>query len=144
MKTFRSLIIFAFSLLCNSALGQGIPLNQVLFSSDDVIIEGNLTDCIDEKNGTAKQYQVLEIKNLTNSSITVSFKKQLWYGSKCISCNSESEEYTASVEVAPNGVVSGNCESFDKTLKVFVRMLKLKGVTQLTHFEILDVEITEL
>lgn len=116
----------------------------MIFTSESITIESTLVDCNDIKNGTAKQYQSLEVKNLTASSIQVRFKKQLWYGGKCTSCQSDSEEYVTSVRLEPNGSLKGDCESNDKQLKVFVRMLNLKDVSQLTHFELVDVEITEL
>lgn len=144
MKTKAYLFIVILTLTSHIVSGQNNQPLQTLYSNNSISIESELIDCISTKNGTAKQYQLLQVKNLTDRTVKVTFKKNLWYGGKCTSCNSNSEEYISSVEIEPHGIVSGDCETYDKQLKVFVKMLNLKDVKQLTHFELVDVNVIEL
>ncbi len=115
-------------------------LNGVLFSNEAAAIKSTTIDCVNKANGTAKQYLALEVQNNSDSPISVSFKKELWYDGNCISCNSNGQEFSVVKELEPNQTLVADCES-DKSLKIFVKMLEIKGVRQLTHFELKDIEI---
>ena len=133
-----------FILLFISIQGNSQDLtDQQLFSENGVCIHQQLTDCIDNKNGTAKQYLFLQVINTTENAQRVSFKKELWYAGKCLTCDSDSDEYTISIDLDPGQSVSSNCENHN-SLSAFVRMLNLKNVRQLTHFELKNIQVTEL
>ncbi len=115
-------------------------LNGVLFSNEVATIKSASINCTNKAKGTAKQYLGLEIQNNSDSPITVSFKKELWYDGECVSCNSNGDEFSVIKELEPSQTLLADCE-LDKSLKIFVKMLELKGVRQLTHFELKDIEI---
>lgn len=116
---------------------------DVLFEGQGITISAQLVDCEDTHNGTHKQYYLLTTENKNPNAKAISFKKELWYDGKCLSCTSESEEYVARVEVGANSSKSGECRESDQ-LRVFVKMLNLQGVRQLTHFELTNISVTDV
>jgi hypothetical protein len=134
-----SVVTLSMLLFETSVFGQSIS-SGIQFENELVQINTQLIDCVSESNGTAKQYFAIEVVNLSVSPIGVTFKKDLWYDGICVSCDSESEEYISEIELEANATVKGDCES-GKNLKVFVKMLELKNVRQLTHFELNNIQI---
>ena len=144
MKVYFVFVLFALLFgNISSSLAQEANFNGILFQNEQVTVQSSTMDCISEVNGTAKQFVSVEIENKTEGQLLISFKKDMWYAGKCISCNSNSDEYITSITIEPNESVKGNCETPDKQLKVFVKMLNLTGVRTLTHFELVDMNITE-
>lgn len=117
--------------------------SEIQFENNQVSISTETLDCIDASKGTAKQCLSLIVSNKLDQPISVSFKREMWYGSKCLNCNSDSKEYISQIELGANETKTGDCSS-SKQLLIFSKMLELKGVRELTHFEIKNINIQEL
>lgn len=143
MKTYFSVLLtFACSFLSTVSFSQNAQIEGVQFSNETITISTKKTDCISTKNGTAKQYLNITIENKSSDDVQVSFGKELWYDGKCINCNNISTEHQVTVKLSGGSSTSGNCES-GKDLKVFVKMLELKNVRQLTDFEFVDIKLAK-
>lgn len=135
MKNLFVLLVLAFAATTGRAQSNA---PAVSYDDEKMNISSTETDCIDTINGTAKRYLSLSITNKTDNELSVSFKKNMWYAGNCISCDSDSEEYTAKIQLQPAESVQGTCDD-NPNLMVFSRMLELKGVRQLTHVELDDI-----
>lgn len=117
--------------------------NQIYFS-DGVEINIINTDCIDKASGIEKQLLVVELINTNMYAINVSFKKEIWYDNNCQTCNTNSDEYTVNQIIVDNSTVIGGCKSENKSLNIFVKMLNLDNVRQLTNYELKDIKIEKV
>ncbi len=140
MNTHWLIVLFSFVFFNQNCFAQQ---TEVLFENEDAVITSTVIDCIDEANGTAKQYVSLAATNKRAYSIEISFKKDLWYGAKCISCNSTSQEYVSVIQLEGNEVEAGQCGD-SKKLLLFKKMLKLKDVRELSHFELKNLNTRKL
>jgi len=144
MKAFLAILTtLTWSLLSLSGFGQNSQIEGVQFSDESVTISTELIDCISNKNGTAKQYLSIKIENKLQTEVQVKFKKNLWYDGICTNCESESDEHLVNLKVAAASTAFGNCSS-GKPAMIFVKMLNLENVRQLTHFELKDIEVIKL
>lgn len=116
--------------------------SKVEHESDGITISSTWQDCVDEKNGIAKQYIMFSIENRSAQSVIVSFKKNMWYDGTCISCDSESLEYVVSARIDANGKLEDSCTE-NNGLRIFSKMLNLKDVRQLTHYELSNIKVTD-
>lgn len=116
---------------------------STIYSSAGVSITSQLEDCHDTKNGTHKQYVLLSISNEKNTAIKISWKRELWHDGKCTTCMADSDEYHTSVEIPANTTLSGECTE-NNGLRIFVKMLDLKDVRQLTHYELKEITVTDV
>lgn len=114
-----------------------------MYSESGITIYAELMDCHDDRNGTHKQYYLLTAENKNSNAKTISFEKELWYDGKCLSCETESSEYAVTVKLEPNSTLTGKCTK-NGPLRVFVKMLELKGVRKLTHFELKNISISDV
>jgi uncharacterized protein YcfL len=134
-------------LLCFGSVGfaqsSNEGFNQTIFDSELASISTEYVECIDEANGTAKAYLLINAVNKSNSVIDISFKKNLWFDGECVNCESESNEHILSFELEPSETKTGGCET-NSGMRIFVRMLNLTDVRQLTHFELETIEVTKL
>lgn len=141
--SFATLLSIACLLTSLPIYGQDSEITGVQFSDDQVQISTEFLDCVSVKNGTAKQYLNITIQNKLESPVQVSFRKELWYDGLCINCENLSDEYLVDVKLEGGETLSSNCEG-DKKLKVFFKMLELKNVRQLSHYEFKDIQIEKL
>ena len=144
MKTLF-LLVFASLSYASSGFSQQTsnPSEQVLFESDLASIYTKYVECVDEANGISKAYLLIHAQNKSNSPIFVSFKKEIWFDGNCVSCDSESDEYRINIPLASGETKTGSCETSDG-MRIFVRMLNLENVRQLSHFELENIEVTKL
>ena len=144
MKTLF-LLVFASLSYASSSFSQQTsnPSEQVLFESDLASIYTKYVECVDEANGISKAYLLINAQNKSNSPISVSFKKEIWFDGNCVSCDSESDEYRINIQLASGETKTGSCETSDG-MRIFVRMLNLENVRQLSHFELENIEVTKL
>ncbi len=98
-------------------------------------------DCVNPSKGTAKQYLFIEIINTTSSELKVSLDKEIWYNNKCQTCNSNSQEYKIEVTLLGNSSLRGSCESKNKTLRIFSKMLNLDKVRKLSKYELKNIKV---
>ena len=135
-KTLTFLLVFVTAL----AFGQNKEKIK-LFEQKDVIINIIQEDCINPKKGTEKEYYFIEIINNNSASVNVSFKKEIWYNNVCQSCDSESDEYKVNITVAANSSVIGDCNSDNKSLSIFSKMLNLDKVRKLSKYELKNINV---
>ena len=134
-------VLFTF-LVCLCSISFAQNGNKVeYFSNDGITISLISKDCINTAKGTAKQYLFIEIINTTASDLNVSFDKEIWYDNKCHTCNSNSIEYKVEVIVPANSTIGGNCESNNKTLRIFSKMLNLDKVRKLSKYELKNIAV---
>ena len=144
MKTLFLLVFASLSYASSGFSQEGSnATEQVLFESELASIYTEYVECIDEANGISKAYLLINAKNKSNSPIAVSFKKDLWFDGNCVSCDSESAEYRINIQLASGETKTGSCETSDG-MRIFVRMLNLEHVRQLSHFELENIEVTKL
>lgn len=144
MKAHLLLItLFCFGLTSNRVVAQELPQVGVQFENVEARISTTLIDCVDKTNGTAKQYVSLKVENKLEESIAVTFKREMWFDGKCLNCSSESPEYISSLSLVANETLTGSCGD-TKELLIFSKMLELKGVRQLSHFELKNISIEKL
>ena len=142
MKTFR-LTILLIVLSTSFGLAQSSFEDETIFENELASISTQRVECISQRNGTAKVYLLIKATNRSESSISVSFKKNLWFDGKCISCTSQSDEYKVNLELQPNESISGSCDE-SNGLRIFVEMMDLKDVRKLSHYELENIEVNKL
>jgi len=124
-----------------NAFGQPSIKDAPYHSEKDVSIYLSFKDCINSAKGTAKQYLFIEIINSSTSNMIVSFDKEMWYDGVCQTCESSSNEYKVEVTVPANSKIAGDCDSTDKNLRIFSKMLNLNKVRKLTKYELKNINI---
>lgn len=134
-----ALFFTSISLACD---GQNASFDSLIYEGEGIKITTQAKDCHDDKNGTHRQYLIISIENSTAAAKTISFEKELWYYGECLTCGNSSGEYAVKLDVAANSVLEGSCEE-NGPLRVFVKMLDLKGVRQLTHFELKQLNVND-
>lgn len=139
---FTLLVALIFLMVFNPLLSNGQE-TTILYAEGGITISAQLTNCDDDRNGTHKQYNLLTLENKNSTAKTISFEKELWYDGKCLSCETESSEYAITISLEPNSTLTGKCTE-NGPLRVFVKMLELKGVRQLTHFELKNISISDV
>lgn len=129
------IILLATNSFCQNA-------NKVeYFSQDNVTINITLEDCINKQKGTEIQYYFIEIINNNPLPINISFDKEIWYNNVCQSCNSQSGEYKVISTVPPNSSINSDCNSSDKSLQIFSKMLNLDKVRKLSKYELKNINV---
>lgn len=131
-------------------LGFGVFLSSYVFSQNQSVkpyysedgIEIRLipSDCINEKYGTAKQYLLIEIANVTGKDLKISFDKELLYNGVV----SSTKENSVEIVVPKNSVVAGTCEIDEKQLYIFTKMLNLDNVRKLTKYELKNIQVEKV
>lgn len=106
-------------------------------ATDGVTIQIKKADCIRPDRGTAKQYYLLKVVNSNPYDVEVNFYRIMDYGN---GMNSSTSEYQTTLEIPANESKEGSCDS-SKQLKVFSKMLELKGVRSLQNFELKNLTV---
>lgn len=104
-------------------------------------INYSYTECHDVQNDVHKSIIVLQLVNLTDKQISVSYNQHLYYDGKCRGCDNQPEQ-TFSFRLAPNETMTGSCENRKvKGLYIFDKMLNVKA-SELDKFELANIQIT--
>tara|TARA_R110001592_G_scaffold88409_1_gene260385 strand:- start:278 stop:703 length:426 start_codon:yes stop_codon:yes gene_type:complete len=131
-----------FLLICLTTFTFGQNTEKIKhFEQKNVTINIIQKDCINKQKGIEKQYYFIEIINNNPSSVNISFKKEVWYNNVCQSCNSQSNEYKVNITVAANSSVIGDCNSDNKSLSIFSKMLNLDKVRKLSKYELKNINV---
>lgn len=138
MKSFFFLIFFIIAI--RSFSQSAIEKNQI-YSSDGIEINLKKVDCIDKAKGIEKQILYFEMINSNNYPVNISFKRELWYNNICDACISNSSEYFINQNIQSSSSIQGGCTSKIPSLNIFVKMLNLDNVRQLTNYECKDIKI---
>ena len=143
MKTLVSVFILpCFALFSMVGFSQDLDEgSQLVHSENGVSIFSESQDCIDGSKGTAVQYIMLRVKNGNSSQTKISFDKELWHAGKCSTCNTNSPEHHVEIIVPANSELKGSCDKEQRGLMIYMRMIELKNVRSLTHFELKNIQI---
>lgn len=144
MKIIKQILLIILMLKTLVGYAQTKNEKNQLYSTDGVEINVIKTDCFDKANGIEKQLFVIELINTNTYPVNVSFKKEIWYDNKCQTCNVNSDEYTVKQIITSNSMVVGGCKSENKSLNIFVKMLNLENVRQLTNYELKQIKIEKV
>ena len=146
MKHRLLLIFMSFGIF--SAGGQNALLDvssstewRLVAEKDNVQIFSTPADCSDIANGTSNEYLVLKVVNANATPVNVNFSKNAWYNGNCSNCSGDSPERRVELVVAANESLVGSCDSKDKRLKVFSRMLRQEKARKLTKFEVVNMTV---
>ncbi len=108
---------------------------QRTFEKDGIIIETRKERVTDK---SAKdfdyEYEVITIKNTTNTTKTVTFHKGAFYGGTCWTC--ENQEYSSTFTLKPNEVIKGQVTDRKAGLTVFVKDYSGKIKEELSDFQL--------
>jgi len=102
-------------------------------------------DC-DPEMGYNKELIVFRLENKSDQKIEVKWHMHLYYNGECKTCEFP-EEYTYSVTLEPNEVITGDCAmNSDHRVTIFSKFLdeRYTGGSQLTRFEVKNLNITTL
>jgi len=113
----------------------------IYFENNQIRITQQIEECHDEANGTHRQYIFLQFENLTDKSIAVSFKKELWYNEQCTTCEKNSAEHLMNISLASKETKVGNCEKRETAYSVFSKMLDKTTNSALTKFELKNIQV---
>jgi len=113
---------------------------QRTFEKDGINIETRKERVIDKNaNDFDYEYEVLTIKNNTNTSKTVVFHKAAFYNETCWTC--ENDEYKVSFTLKPNEIIKGKVTDRDKGLTVFIKDYSGRIKEELSDFQLLKFEV---
>lgn len=117
-----------------------IAEGNISFSNAQAAISYTKTNCIDQPNGIEQEKLLFTFTNKTNKNITISFERKAVYekNGKAIPTSSDHSGYT--IQLLPNQVISGTCETKDNRLVLFSKQLNLVA-SQLQAFDISNVKI---
>lgn len=113
--------------------------NEV-FTNGKISIKATNIGCNDVKNGINKEYVFLTFQNKTANTLQVSFLTEVYYDNTCYSCNNE-EEFTQTIELKPNEIITGDCSNKSVSNSIFFKMLDGTSKTTLTSYAIKNVVI---
>jgi hypothetical protein len=114
---------------------------RLVAEKDNVQIFSTPADCSDIANGTSNEYLILKVVNANATPVKVNFSKNAWYNGNCSNCSGDSPERRIELVVAANESLVGSCDSKDKRLKVFSRMLRQEKARKLTKFEVVNLTV---
>ncbi|MCB0410267.1 MAG: hypothetical protein KDD29_08610, partial [Flavobacteriales bacterium] len=84
---------------------------EIIASDEDYKIEKQHIVCRSNQ-GFEYDYIVLRFTNLTSQNVSLSFNFEEWYNDVCKSCQEGTDESRIrSVQLAPNEVLEGDCNS---------------------------------
>ena len=135
-------ILFSFSLKGNNDW-------QIYTKNNDIKIEYKYLQCVYQGGSFDTEYVVLKVTNLKNTTIYVDWNLELWYDNICYTNESEGEENRIqSILLNTNEVLEGNCLR-NSNLRIFAKFIQeletmpgLNKITELTKFELKNINIT--
>ena len=145
----NTFLYLAILLLFNTNLRAESPSNWTdLYADNDIKIEYKYTNCeYDDRYN--QEFVILQIINLTNKNLTVSWNNQSWYDNKCVNCDEDrtDESYTE-VMIDANQILTGDC-STQNNLRIFSKfsdslenMPGIKKIVELTKFKLQNINIS--
>lgn len=115
---------------------------QPLIQNESVEINYKYADCNLPSEGTHNEYYYLQIINKTNKKLQVGWMQEYWYNNKCVGCGAATNENNKKVILMPNETKEGNCSvKSDQALAIFSKMLAVKIKSELTDFNIRNLQV---
>ncbi len=137
----KQILVFIHMIISVTCFAQSPEKKTQIYTADGVEINLIKSDCIDKQYDIQKQILYFEIINSNSYSVNISFKKELWYDNVCSACSSDSPEYEVNQTIEASSTIQGGCTSKNTLLNIFVKMLKLSNVRQLTNYEFKAIKI---
>jgi uncharacterized protein YcfL len=114
---------------------------QLLYSTGQIDVRYRYSEC-SLANGSNNENVYLQIVNKTAGTIKVEWNTEYWYNGKCNGCESGNMENHKSVSLKPMETKEGTCsENCESPLRIFSKMLGSGTKSELTDFNLKDIEI---
>jgi hypothetical protein len=132
-------------LLCcfSKVFSQQIFDNKPILDEKGIQIFANKIECHDDYNGIHQSFYALQIVNITNETLIVSWNIDYWIDGICVTCNKpKNEENSYKIKLLPGESVEGTCNknSIPGT-KIYIRELYNPNSKVLTKFEITNLDV---
>lgn len=119
--------------------------SKKLYSSyEGVEIYVSTKNCINKQQGIEKQIIVMELINTNSFPVNFYSEKNLWFDNKCSNCDLNTKENQINYIIESNSSIKGGCETKNKSLNLFVKMLNLDNVRQLTKYELKNSKVEKI
>ena len=115
-----------------------------LTSKNGVEVQYKYVECHDNTNDVHRENVMLRFENTTGEAVDVSWKHLTWYDGNCSTCKSNDGEYRMNLQLDPNEVLQGNCDTDRQALKVFGSFLnptKGRPDTELTGLRLKNLKV---
>lgn len=106
------------------------------FNDGSVSVTYKRADCHDTQNDIHQQKVLLRWTNLSGKTIVVSFTKELKYTEQLATGTDAGYR----IELKPDEVKEGDCQTKDKALFIFAKHLNWKG-KELTSFDLKNISV---
>lgn len=140
MRFVSKVLLFFLLFYTSNTFGQ-INAENNKYNDSGVDVTVSIFDCINKSTGIDKSILGIEIINSNDYPVSVLFTKELWYNNICSTCNTNSDENSVKVTIQKQSTLVGNCDSKIKDLIVFVKMLNLDNVRELTNYEFKNIKV---
>ncbi|MGV3631393.1 MAG: hypothetical protein ACO1O6_09305 [Bacteroidota bacterium] len=129
--------------------GSGIKVKsqdwQELTIQNDYKVLYRYNICDLKEEGIVKEEVYLQVMNLTNDTIRVSWDLELLYGDRCYNCLGENDELKISFVLNPNETIEGLCGDENKYhLRLFSKFMNGEADSKLSDFNLRNLKINTL
>ena len=140
-KTLLKLIALTCSILfVNTVFSQSDNWEEY-YSDNQIKIEYNYMIC-DFSSTASQELIVFRFTNLNENNITLNYETQLWYDSKEINTEHNSDEFRKTINLKNNEIITTNCENQWKEYSIFsafVHNETNERYVSLTKFELINI-----
>ncbi|MES2588990.1 MAG: hypothetical protein V4622_08420 [Bacteroidota bacterium] len=149
---FKKLLLIWMGLICLNSYSQTQASSKIkskewqsLFNNDLVNINYRYSECNLIQDAINKEEYYLQIQNLSNETLTLSWDLELIYGDKCFNCYGENDELKFELTLNPNESIEGSCgERNQYKLNIFSKFLDGKSQAKLSDFNIKNLTFKNL
>lgn len=147
MKNIYTFSIIACLLLVNMLFTNRLQAQTVWHehsSTQQYKIEySDVVVCTNSQADIQSEYVFLKISNLTSSTLTLSFRTDLFYvGSGCVTC--DNPEYIQRITIPANSSLSADCDFLttgNRELLIFKKFINRANQRDFEKFEITQVQV---
>lgn len=149
MITLKTFFIFLLAALPSFMLAQGGSGKKVksrewqdLVNQNDYKIQYRYNICDMKEDGIVKEEVYLQVSNLTDDTLRVSWDLELFYGERCYNCQGENDELKISFTLQPNEIIEGFCGDDNKYyLRLFSKFINGEAESKLSDFNLRNLKI---
>lgn len=115
---------------------------QGLVDQSDYKIQYRYNICDLKEDGIVKEEVYLQVSNLTNDTLRVSWDLELFYGERCYNCQGENDELKISFVLQPNEIIEGSCGDENRYhLRLFSKFMNGEAESKLSDFNLRNLKI---
>lgn len=141
---------FSFNVQLNASVKDGEIENynktewKLYKEIDGVKVYFKIEDRHDVKHGIHKEYLLIRIENTNSESVDLTWKDEIWYDGKCVSCESTSDEFNKSIKINSGVSVEGDCSANNfPELRIHSKFLNY-DLEELTKYEMAQIQISKI